>query len=437
MRPLTLRARLVATTTLAALLAVATLVIGVQLLLARVTRTETLDVVRDRADAAATTVRGTPDHVRVLEVPSNSLDQNLWIYDLDGRRVDGNAPSPRLAPSVTAMSHATQEQSRIVAGRYRLLATPVRAQGRGPVVAVVIAGVDLTPYESSKRRGLWLSLTLGALIVLGAGVASWIAATYSLRQVRRMARRADDWREHDLSGRFQLGPPHDELSELAQTLDRMLDRIAQAILSERRLTDEVAHELRTPLTVIRSEAQLALLEPQLTPSVRQSMAAIVEATERMNRSIATILAVARSARTADQECAANAVLEEVSRRALPREGVSVTVLPASGTLTVAAPQAVVAAALSPIVDNGVRHARTAVTLEAQALPGRVLLVVEDDGEGVPEEEHELIFFPGQTSTEDGAGLGLALARRLAHSVGGLARAEGSDHGRFVLDLPGA
>ena len=69
----------------------------------------------------------------------------------------------------------------------------------------------------------------------------------------------------------------------------MLDRIAQAILTERRLTDEVAHELRTPLTVIRSEAQLALLQagPDAVPSA--SLDAIVAATDRMTASIETML----------------------------------------------------------------------------------------------------------------------------------------------------
>ncbi|MET9020684.1 ATP-binding protein [Actinopolymorpha sp. NPDC004070] len=95
------------------------------------------------------------------------------------------------------------------------------------------------------------------------------------------------------------------------------------------------------------------------------------------------------------------------------------------------------AALTPLVDNAVRHARTAVTVEARTESSRVHLLVEDDGDGVRAEESELVFSPGYTSTEEGAGLGLALARRLAHSVGGVVRAEPCGKGRFVIDLPGA
>lgn len=435
MNRLTLSARLVVTTTFATLIAVTLLVLGGQLLLDHITRSESLSFVQERADAAATTVRGTRRAVRVLDVPSDSLDQNLWIYDMNGRRVDGTPPAPRLARVVARLSHSRRPQSRVVAGRYRLFARPVAARGRGPVVAVVVAGVDLAPYESSERRGLWLSVALGVLVVFAAAVASWVAATYSLRQVRRMARRADDWREHDLSGRFALGLPRDEIGELAQTLDRMLDRIAEAIHAERRLTDEVAHDLRNPLTVIRSESQYALLQPGIPAATRESLTAIVAATDRVNGSISTILAVARSARTEDHRCTVGDVLAEVSRRAAAYPGITVTVLPSDTCPAVAAPQAVVAAALAPIVDNAARHARTSVVLGARESSRRILVVVDDDGAGVPETELELIFTPGHTSTDQGAGLGLALARRLAHSLGGSVRAEAIGHGRFVLDVP--
>ncbi|NYH91174.1 ATP-binding protein [Actinopolymorpha rutila] len=416
---------------------VGVLVVGVQVLLAHVTRTESINALRDRADAAVTTVRGTPEHPRVLDVPADSLDQNLWIYDLRGNRIDGHAPSPGLARAVASLSRTSREASQVVSGRYRLLALPARSRGRGPVAAVVVAGVDLAPYESSERRGLWLSLTLGGLIVVAAGTASWAAARYSLRQVRQMARRADDWREHDLSGRFALGPPREELTELAQTLDRMLDRISRAIVTERRLTDEVAHELRTPLTAIRSEAELALLDPNVPDPTRAALLAVVRATEQMNQSISTILTVARSAHAEDRtSTTAAAVLDEVRHRVTGREGVTITMVPGTSPVPLAAPQAVVVAALAPLVDNAVRHARTAVTVEARTVHPRVHLVVEDDGDGVRAEDAELVFSPGYTSAGEGAGLGLALARRLAHSVGGVVRAEPCGNGRFVIDLPG-
>ncbi len=435
MTPLTLRARLVLTTAVAALLTVGMLVLGVQVLLARMTGAESLGSLRDRADAAATTVRGTPAHARVLDVPSNALDQNLWIFDLRGRRIDGARPSPMLSPTVSSLSQVKRPASRVVAGRYRLFAEPVRSRGRGSVVAVIVAGVDLAPYETSERHGLWLSLVLGGLAVGAAAGASWAGATYSLRRVHQMAQHADDWREHDLSRRFAAGPPRDELGELAQTLDRMLDRIAEALLAERRLTDEVAHELRTPLSVIRAEAQLTLLDPRLPEPARDAMSTIVEATGQMNDAISTILAAARSTTAEAQECLASAALAEGQRRAPSRPGVTVRVRPDDAALSIAAPAEVVTATLAPIIDNAVRHAHTSVELHARAAAPRILIIIENDGPGLSGDRTELIFTPGHTSRADGAGLGLALSRRLARSIGGTVHAEPGDHGCFVVDLP--
>jgi signal transduction histidine kinase len=433
MSRLGLRGRLVATTVAAAAVAVAVLVIGLQALLAHQSTQESLSVLRSRADAAASTVRVEGGRIRVLETPRDSLDQNIWVFDADGRRVDG-APPPRLRGPVDRLGRADTERSVALGGRYRLLARPVTSPG-GATSAVVVAGMDLTPYETSERRGLWLSLGLGLLTVVAAGAAAYLASGYALRQVRRMAHRADEWREHDLSGRFAMGTPRDELTELGDTLDRMLDRITQAILTERRLTDEVAHELRTPLTVIRSEAQLALQQPDQDAEATVSLEAIVAATHRMTASIETMLAVARSAHADEQLCHPADVLTHIREHASNREGVRLEVGDAGPDAVIAAPLRVVGAALAPLLDNAVRHAATRVRVHVTTHARRVELHVEDDGEGVDEEHRAHIFDPGHTSAADGAGLGLALTRRLAHSVGGEVSDRGDGHGHFVLSLP--
>jgi signal transduction histidine kinase len=431
-----LRGRLVLTTVLAALGAVSILVVGLQVLLEHMTDADSVDVLHSRADAAAATVRGGPGHVKVLDSPSDSLDQNIWIFDLHGRMVDGNSPTQVLAPAVGELSMVRSPAMRSVAERYRLYGRPVREHHGGPVTGVVVAGIDLTPYESSEQRGLTLSLMLGFLTVFAAGAASWVAARYSLRQVQHMAHRADDWSEHDLSRRFDLGRPTDELTELGDILDRMLDRIAQAILAERRLTDEVAHELRNPLAVIRSEAQLAMLDDASRDN-EESLRGIIDATERMDRSITMMLTVARATHSEERRCTATDVLQQVCATTVAPDGVRLETVPPDGNLTIGAPAPVVVAALAPLAENALRHARGLVRLSAYEEGRRVLVSVYDDGPGVAEGDREAIFVPGHTTTADGAGLGLALARRLVHSIGGEIEERGNGHGLFVADLPEA
>ena len=73
-----------------------------------------------------------------------------------------------------------------------------------------------------------------------------------------MTAEAEDWGAHDLDRRFGMGPPRDELTGLAATLDGLLARIAASRRHEQRFAAEVAHELRTPLAGIRGRAELAI-----------------------------------------------------------------------------------------------------------------------------------------------------------------------------------
>jgi signal transduction histidine kinase len=445
-----LRRRLVAITVLAAVVAVALLVIGLQVLLARQADSQSVAALRSRADAAATTVRFGPDRTRVLETSATSLDQNIWIFDGWGVRIDGRTPSRKVDAEVARLSSSTVERAVDVRGNYRVLARPVLDAHDSTRRAVVVAALDLTPYESAERRTLWASLALGLLVVVAAGAASWFGSGTALRQVRVMARRADEWREHDLTGRFDLGLVRDELSELAATLDRMLDRIAQAILAERRLTDEVAHELRTPLSVIRAEAQLAQLQrtPDVADQSEGALTFIVAAVDRMNASIDTMLSVARSARADEDSCGAGELLFEMEAHGTAparavrddsegemRRDVAVEVEPASPGLLIGAPLRVVAAAATPLLDNAVRHARTTVRVRITSDDRQVVLHVEDDGPGIPIDDVQSVFEPGRSTVPDGAGLGLSLSRRLAHAAGGEVAAVPGGMGHFTLSLP--
>ena len=414
---------------------VSILVLAVQLFLAHAATSDAIHLLRARADAAASTVRVENGHTSAFEGPSDTLDQNVWIFDEHHRQVDGALPPNPLRAQVLAMTSLHQESWIIVDG-VRLYSTPVFDRAAGTQVATVVVGLDLSPYESSERHGLILSIALGALIVLAAGGAAWASVGASLRQVHRMVERADDWREHDLTQRFGLGEPVDELTELGQTLDRMLDRITIALQTERRLTDEVAHELRTPLTVIRTEAQLALHHDSATKDKDDALQAISASTERMEQAIRTMLLVARAShREESTTCLIADVMDAIRRQTPVTAGVSLDARPPADTLRVAAPLDVVVAALSPLLDNALRHARNAVRLFSTTQDNRVLINVHDDGHGVEEAHREAIFQPGKSTRAGGAGLGLSLSRRLAHSMGGEVYVSGEGEGLFVLSLP--
>ena len=109
-----------------------------------------------------------------------------------------------------------------------------------------------------------------------------------------MTTQAAQWGERDLHRRFELGPPRDELTALAATLDGLLGRIDAALRHEQRFSAEMAHELRTPLSGLRGEAELALRGGRATPSCAPRSSAVLAGTDRMAAVIDTLLAAARN-----------------------------------------------------------------------------------------------------------------------------------------------
>ena len=89
--------------------------------------------------------------------------------------------------------------------------------------------------------------------------------------------------------------------------------------------------------------------------------------------------------------------------------------------------------MHPIIENARRHARNAVQIELARDGGDVVVSVSNDGDGIASEDAERIFAPGVSGT-GGAGLGLALARRLARAAGGDVIAA-APKPRFELRLP--
>ena len=323
----------------------------------------------------------------------------------------------------------------------RLYAVPVIQNGVR--YGTVVSAVSLDPYEETGHTALIGSLGLAMVVLAAIAALAWWMLGRALLPVSRMTEDAANWSEYELDRRFALGEPYDELTRLASTLDRLLDRIAASVRHEQRFTAELSHELRTPLSRISGEAELVLRRERTAEEYRSALVAIQRSSEQMTRTVETLVAAARQeAGLTRSSCDARRAVDVAVNAAqdhAPRVDVRMS-LPAE-PVRVAADEELVERMLQPILDNAVRYGRSAVEVSLERNGSLASVHVADDGPGIADDERGRIFEPGARgeaarSREGGAGLGLSLARRLARSAGGdVAVVSSSAGARFVLSLP--
>ena len=135
-----------------------------------------------------------------------------------------------------------------------------------------------------------------ALIVLffASLVVGWVIAGRVLAPIGRITGVAREIQATDLSRRIRMQGPNDELKQLADTFDAMLARIDAAFVAQQQFLADASHELRNPLAIIRTNADLALSDPDpQQDELRQAVVVVKRASDRMARLVDDLLALAR------------------------------------------------------------------------------------------------------------------------------------------------
>jgi signal transduction histidine kinase len=436
-----LRGRLVLAATGAVGLMLALITVGFNVLLHQRLADDAQKVVRSRVQAGLAVTSFEGGHVKVQKTPNDSaLDERVWIFD-GSRAIERPHASAQLEAAVYKLASVDRVTARTVASQ-RLLAHPI--VHRGEHVGQVIGSVSLLPYRHSENIALIASVLLSLVILALLGVVARALVGWALRPVAQMTAQASEWSEHDIDRRFALGEPRDELTGLAATLDGLLGRLSAALRHEKRFSAEIAHELRTPLTKLRGETELALARDRPAGELREALEAVLSYTDRMTAVVNTLMAAAEReadprAGTVDAGAAADAAVAACADSAAER-GIALLGEPVREPIEVDADPDLTVQMLVPLISNAIRYGRSHVRLTVARDGAAVAFRVTDDGPGLRADELESVFEPGvrgeAADGSPGAGLGLALARRLARAAGGDVVAEAAaDGARFVVRLP--
>jgi signal transduction histidine kinase len=286
---------------------------------------------------------------------------------------------------------------------------------------------------------LWL-----LIVLIGSGIVFY-STRRVLRHIREITEAASRIGEADLSSRVPTTRRNDEVSQLAITLNRMLDRIERSVHQLHTITGSLAHDLRSPLTAVRAK-----LEMSLTAGARdeesESIVSAIEDMDRLTEFLDKSLDVA--------EAKANAlrlnrvaidlddllrIMVELYEPSMSEKGLRVK-LCSAGRLEVSADAALLHRMIANLFDNELKHlpALCTVTISLRAEEDAAVLVLEDNGPGFEPEVRSQVFerrVKGRNST--GHGLGLAFVEAVVRVHGGTIEASNRPEGgaRLTITLP--
>ena len=340
----------------------------------------------------------------------------------------------------------------------------------GPVVAVGVPlpAVDAQFYEVSRAGDLESTLTtlravLGVLAlttaVCGALLGRWVAGRV-VAPLRKVARTAGRIAGGELGTRVPATDDPD-LVAIVASINSMVDALNERIDAEARFTADVSHELRSPLTtLVTSVGVLQRRREELGERSRRALDLVASEVVRFQATLEDLLALGRfDAATPGVRVPTDAgVLVQQTLVTSGRSTGPLTVDgtggtsgtsgsgssgPVDGGLVVDVDRAQVARALVNLFDNADRHGEGLRAVRVQRSGASVLVLVDDDGPGVPDGESGRIFQrfarAGSRHSLPGSGLGLSLVDETVRAHDGAVWAERAPGGgaRFVVKLPGA
>jgi signal transduction histidine kinase len=328
--------------------------------------------------------------------------------------------------------------------RWRSATAAVR-RPPGAQVEVAVAQDSVLERSRALVRRL-LVLSLGGLAA--AGLLAAAAAGRALRPLARLRGAAGAVAgTRDLSTRVPVEGP-EEVRALAEDLNAMLARLEaagtqreRAFEATRRFTADAGHELRTPLATLRAGLDTLARNPGLGAGER---VAVVEGLRVEQERLASLLdalqtlARGEAGGLGDEGPLDLAELadEAVAAARARHPGASFTLDTPSAASLHGSPTGL-RLLLDNLLENAARHGGHRVEVAVVAAGGRLRLVVDDDGPGIPEDERAAVverFARGRGSAPGGSGLGLALVAQQAALHGGLLHLERAPRGGLRAEV---
>ena len=427
----------------------AVLVVGVAMVLGSVALIGTLrealvDDVRAAAQLRAREIAATIESGASPTLAVGEADEQLiQVLDPDGAVVaasDNVAGLPtllRLAPGESEIFDPPIGDDDFVA------AAAAADTPTGELTVVFARALDSVADSTETLTGLLA--VAGPLLLVLVGATTWVVVGRALAPVAAIGAEVDEISTAELHRRVPLPAADDEVARLAGTMNRMLDRLQQGQIRQRRFVADASHELRSPVASMRQHAEVAGAHPDRTSISALSDTVSAEAI-RMQRLVDDLLLLARvderrldvGSRPVDID---DVVFAEASRLRTDTSLRIDTRHVSAGRIV--GDEAGLRRVLRNLGANAARHAASSVAFTVNDAGETVEVIVDDDGPGIPAAERERVFErfvrldEARARDEGGSGLGLAIVAELVAAHAGTIDVTDSPLGgaRFRLRFP--
>jgi signal transduction histidine kinase len=427
------------------------LVVGVSLLIAAVAMVVLLkrslrEHVQSSAHIRAEAIADELQQGASLAAPAvgDEDEEFVQVLDADGRvmlaspNVSGEGPLARLA----AGQAESIEPVPFETGPFMVVASSSEGS-RGPLTVLVGRSLEGVTEAAGAVTGL-LAVAVPLLLVV-VGAVTWREVGRALAPVDAIRAEVEAISSRQLYRRVPDPPGKDEIGRLARTMNRMLARLEEGRVRERRFVSDASHELRSPVTTIRQHAEVALSHPDRT-SLGELAEVVLEEDVRLQRIVEDLLLLTRidegTMRLRADPVDLDDIMFEEAARLRTATDLRIDVGGVSAG-RVSGDREKLERLLRNLTDNAARHARSTISFSLREANGEVVLTVDDDGTGVGKRHRWRIFdrFVRLEESRDrdsgGSGLGLAIVREIAEFHRGTVTVLDSSLGgaRFEVRFP--
>lgn len=466
-------------TTIAVVVVAVTLALGAFVLVSLLEHSLVENIERAASDEAANIAALAKNHALAHQLPVLHGDAVAQVVSPSGKVVAFTPGASPTTPMATFLPPPEGEVAKSFPG------LPVRDDEAYLVVArslqlgdahyVIYAARSLASVEATLHTlDLALVIGLSGLLALMA-IGTWTLTGRTLQPVESIREEVEQITAGRLERRVPVPESKDEVASLAVTMNDMLARLEQAVVTQKRFVSDASHELRSPLTGLIAEVEVTRAHPDWA-NFDEVLSSVLDEARRMEAIVGNLLFLARGdekglaldKRPVELATLVREELERRAGRAGPRiqflgtwvgpekeqpekdaklSDASPVVLGANPVVLGASPVVLgnaeeLSRMLRNLLDNAQRFARSCVEVTLEQRGNSLVLSVRDDGPGIPPDLREKVFERFRRLDEDrsrqtgGTGLGLAIVRQIVDAHRGKVWIEDAQPGaRFVVRLP--